>query len=64
MKIVNRPKIILTDQEAAAFNDIIRLLESITTSPEIRLSADLIKWTSEARNLLESIWQDDTIDVE
>lgn len=64
MKIVNRPKIILTDKEAAAFNDTIRLLESIATSPEILLSADLIKWASEAWNLLENIWQDDTIDVE
>ena len=63
MKIVNRPKVILTTKEAEAFNDTIRLLESITTSSEI-LNADLADWVSEACIILENIWQDDTIDVE
>lgn len=63
MKIVNRPKIILTAKEAEAFNDTIRLLESITTSPEIP-DADLIDWASEAWTILANIWQDDSIDVE
>lgn len=63
MKIINRPKIILTSKEAEAFNDTIRLLESITTSPEIP-NADLIDWASEAWTLLANIWQDDSIDIE
>lgn len=63
MKIVNRPKIILTTKEAEAFNDTIRLLEKIATSPEIP-DADLIDWASEACIILANIWQDDSIDVE
>ena len=63
MRIVNQPKIILTTEEAGAFNDIIRLLESITTSPEIS-NTDLIEWASEACTTLENIWRHDTIDVE
>lgn len=63
MKIVNRPKIILTTKEAAAFRDTIRLLESIGTSSEI-LNADLMDWVNEAYTLLENIWEADSIDVE
>lgn len=63
MRIVNQPKIILTTKEAEAFKNTIRLLESITTSPEIA-DADLINWASEAWTILENIWQDDSIDVE
>lgn len=63
MRIVNQPKIILTAKEAEAFNDTIRLLESITTSPEIP-DADLIDWANEAWTILANIWQDDSIDVE
>lgn len=63
MKIVNQPKIILTTKEAKAFNDTIRLLDSIAASPEIP-DADLIKQASEAWNILANIWQDDSIDVE
>lgn len=63
MRIVNQPKIILTAKEAAAFNDIIRLLESITAIPEIS-NTDLIEWASEACTTLENIWRHDTIDVE
>ena len=63
MKIINQPKIILTTKEAEAFTDTIKLLESITTSPEIS-DANLIDWASEAWTILENIWQDDSIDVE
>lgn len=63
MRIVNQPKIILTTKDAEALKDTIRLLESITTSPEIS-NADLINWASEAWTILEDIWQDDSIDVE
>lgn len=63
MKIVNQPKIILTTKEADAFTDTIRLLEKITTSPEI-LDADLIDRASEAWTILENMWQNDNIDVE
>lgn len=63
MKIVNRPTIIFTTKEAEAFNDTIKLLESIAASLEI-LNADLMEWASEACTILENIWQDDSIDVE
>lgn len=63
MKIVNQPKIILTHEEAEAFTDTIRLLNSITASPEIR-DANLIESASEAGAILERIWQDDSTDVE
>lgn len=51
MRIVNQPKIMLTAKEAEAFNDTIRLLKSITTSPEV-LNADLTDWASEAWTIL------------
>lgn len=63
MRIVNQPKIMLTAKEAAAFNDIIRLLESITAIPEIP-NADVVDWAREACTILENIWRDDSIDVE
>lgn len=63
MKIVNQPKIILTHEEAKAFTDTMRLLESITASPE-SLNTNLIDWVSKACAILEGIWQDDSIDVE
>lgn len=63
MRIVNQPKIILTTKEAEAFNDTIRLLDSIANSPEIP-NADLIDWIREAWAILANIWQDDSITVE
>lgn len=63
MRIVNQPKIILTTKEAEAFTGTIKLLDSITTSPEIP-NADVIDWAREAWTILANIWQDDSIDVE
>lgn len=63
MRIVNQPKIILTTKEAEAFTDTIKLLDSITTSPEIS-NADVIDKACEAWTMLVNIWQDDSIDVE
>lgn len=63
MRIVNQPKIILTHEEADAFTNTIRLLESITESPE-NPDADLRDWFREAWAILANIWQDDSITVE
>ena len=63
MRIVNQPKIILTNKEAVAFNATIILLKSITANPGI-LNTDLIDWASKAWTILENIWQDDSIEVE
>ena len=63
MKIVNRPKVILTTKEAEAFNDTIRLLDSMSMSLE-NLNKDLSDMAKDAWDRLTIIWDDEAVEVE
>lgn len=63
MKIVNRPKVILTTKEAEAFNDTISLLDSMSTSLE-NLDNDLRDTAKDAWDILTIIWDDEAVEVE
>ena len=63
MKIVNRPTIMLTTKEAEAFNDTIRLLNSMSMSLE-NLDKDLSDMAKDAWDRLTIIWDDEAVEVE
>lgn len=63
MRIVNQPKIILTSKEAEAFDDTLRLLDSMSMSLE-NLDKDLSDMAKDAWDRLTIIWDDDAVEVE
>lgn len=63
MKIVNRPKVILTTKEADNFNETMKLLVSMFTSLE-NLDNDLRDMAKDAWDILTIIWDDEAVEVE
>lgn len=63
MKIVNRPKVILTTKEADNFNETMKLLVSMSTSLE-NLDNDLRDMAEDAWDILTIIWDNEAIEVE
>lgn len=63
MKIINQPKIMLTTEEADAFNCTIKVLEAISVNLK-DYDEDLSTMAGDAWNMLTDIWADEAINVE